>query len=133
MSKKIMKISSKMLIVLMLFTIFTSSAFAATGSFSKSTVKLNAIDGKQSTISSFTSGSVLGTSPKITNVKVFLNVSSGSDPFEFYLVSPSGQTVHFEPSTKNNTYYLNDFNGLNPKGTWKAYIINSGEVFSSLW
>lgn len=36
-------------------------------------------------IAKVSSGSVLGTNPKITQVKVYLNVASGTDPFDLYI------------------------------------------------
>ena len=62
-----------------------SMVLAASNSFSKTTVKLNAIDGGVSQIAKVSSGSVLGTNPKITQVKVYLNVASGTDPFDLYI------------------------------------------------
>lgn len=56
---------------------FSMPVLAASNSFSKTTVKLNAIDGGVSQIAKVSSGSVLGTNPKITQVKVYLNVASG--------------------------------------------------------
>lgn len=55
---------------------FSIPVLAASNSFSKTTVKLNAIDGGVSQIAKVSSGSVLGTNPKITQVKVYLNVAS---------------------------------------------------------
>lgn len=105
---------------------FVTPVLAATNFFSKTTVKLNALGGGESKTSAVTSGSVTGSNPSITQVKVYLNVGSGSDPFEVCIVSPSGKEVYFTPSTKNATYTLKDFNGENPSGTWKVHIINSG-------
>lgn len=105
---------------------FVTPVLAASNSFSKTTTKLNAINGGDSATSNLTSGSVLGSNPTITQVKVYLNVSSASDPFDVYVESPSGKEISFTPAIKNGTYYFTDFNGANPSGTWKVHIRNAG-------
>ena len=77
---------------------FSMPVLAASNSFSKTTVKLNAIDGGVSQIAKVSSGSVLGTNPKITQVKVYLNVASGTDPFDLYIESPEGTVIGFPAS-----------------------------------
>ena len=77
---------------------FSMPVLAASNSFSKTTVKLNAIDGGVSQIAKVSSGSVLGTNPKITQVKVYLNVASGTDPFDLYIESPEGTVARLTPS-----------------------------------
>ena len=103
---------------------FSMPVLAASNSFSKTTVKLNAIDGGVSQIAKVSSGSVLGTNPKITQVKVYLNVASGTDPFDLYIESPEGTVARLTPSTKSRTYYVTDFVCENPKGDWYLQIEN---------
>lgn len=90
---------------------FSMPVLAASNSFSKTTVKLNAIDGGVSQIAKVSSGSVLGTNPKITQVKVYLNVA------------------RLTPSTKSRTYYVTDFVCENPKGDWYLQIENLGKTY----
>ena len=94
-----------------------------------STIKLNAIDGGVSQIAKVSSGSVLGTNPKITQVKVYLNVASGTDPFDLYIESPEGTVARLTPSTKSRTYYVTDFVCENPKGDWYLQIENLGKTY----
>lgn len=108
---------------------FSMPVLAASNSFSKTTVKLNAIDGGVSQIAKVSSGSVLGTNPKITQVKVYLNVASGTDPFDLYIESPEGTVARLTPSTKSGTYYVTDFVGENPKGDWYLQIENLGKTY----
>lgn len=99
---------------------------ASTNYFSKTTPKLNAINGNISRIASLSSGSVSGTERSITQVSLYLNVSSGSDPFDVHIVSPEGYEYVFTPSTTSKTYNITYFNGEDPKGTWSVYIENQG-------
>ena len=100
--------------------------FAASSFFSKSTTKLNAYSGGKSYESSFSSGSITD-GAKVTSVKIAYNVASGTDPYKVYLVSPSGTVYSASGPTSSTTVSnINVFNGEDPKGTWKAYIINSG-------
>ena len=79
--------------------------------------------------SKVSSGSVLGTNPKITQVKVYLNVASGTDPFDLYIESPEGTVARLTPSTKSRTYYVTDFVCENPKGDWYLQIENLGKTY----
>ena len=101
---------------------FSMPVLAASNSFSKTTVKL-------SQIAKVSSGSVLGTNPKITQVKVYLNVASGTDPFDLYIESPEGTVARLTPSTKSRTYYVTDFVCENPKGDWYLQIENLGKTY----
>lgn len=85
------KVLTTIMACFMACLMFSMPVLAATNSFSKTTVKLNAIDGGVSNISKVSSGSVLGTSPKITQVKVYLNVASGTDPFDLYIEVQAGK------------------------------------------
>lgn len=102
----------------------------AAGSFSKTTAKLNAVNGNISNISSLSSGSVSGTNPSITSVSVYVNVSSGSDPYYIHIISPEGTEYIFEGPTTNKTITIPVFNGENPKGTWYVYIENLGYSYN---
>lgn len=126
------KVLTTVMACFMACLMFSMPVLAATNSFSKTTVKLNAIDGGVSKISKVTSGSVLGTSPKITQVKVYLNVASGTDPFDLYIESPSGTVAKLTPSTKSGTYYVTDFNGENPKGEWYVQMENLGVTYDPI-
>lgn len=99
--------------------IMFSMPVLAAGSTSKSLGKMNALNG-MTAVKSF---SVTSTGT-ITNVKIYLNVSSGSDPFNIYLVSPEGTEYALTPSTKSGTYNTTAFNGESPKGTWYFYVEN---------
>ncbi|MBD5466499.1 MAG: hypothetical protein HDR22_11960 [Lachnospiraceae bacterium] len=123
------KVFTTVLACFMACLMFSMPVLASSNYFTKSTAKLNAMDGNVSAIKSFTSGSVSGTNPKITQVKVYLNVASGTDPFTFYLKSPEGTVAELYPSTKSGTYYITDFNGENPSGTWYVQIENQGITY----
>lgn len=109
-----------------MFSMPVLAATTSTGFISKSTPKLNAFSGGQSNVATFSSGSVPADA-SITSVKIAYNVSSGTDPYTVYLISPSG-TVYVAPGPTSSTTVSNIsvFNGENPSGTWTAYIINSG-------
>lgn len=126
------KVLTTIMACFMACLMFSMPVLAATNSFSKTTVKLNAIDGGVSNISKVSSGSVSGTSPKITQVKVYLNVARGTDPFDLYIESPSGKAAKLTPSTKSGTYYVTDFNGENPKGEWYVHIENLGITYDPI-
>ena len=104
------------LLVMMMCLMIPVNAYAST---SHSVAKMNALNGLTVT-KTFKD---YGTTP-ITNVKIYLNVSNGSDPFMFYLTSPSGTTYSFQPSTTSNTYYTSAFNGETPNGTWTVSVQN---------
>lgn len=90
--------------------------------------KMNAING-MTAVQKFT----VSSSGEITQVKIYLNVASGTDPFAFYLVSPSGTEYEIpSPSTKNGTYYTTVFNGEDAKGTWYCYLENLGITYDPI-
>ena len=102
---------------IMVCMMFSMQVFAASSYFSKSTTKLNAFSGGKSNESTFTSGSV-PEGASITSVKIAYRV---------YLVSPKGTVYSASGPTSSTTdYNISAFNGEDPDGTWKAYIINSG-------
>ncbi len=105
---------------------FVTPVFAATNNFSKTTVKLNAINGGNSRESSVTSGSVLGDNPAITKVELYCNVSTGTDPYTIYVKSPSGTTNSMTGPTKSGNIIMTGFEEENPSGTWTIWIRNSG-------
>lgn len=100
---------------------FSIPVLAATNSFSKS-IRLSTTE---KTCFSFGS---MGENALVTQVKVYLNAASGTDPFDVYIESPSGTVVTLTPSTKSGTYLINNFNGENPKGTWCAWIESRDET-----
>lgn len=124
------KVFTSIMACIMICLMFSMPVLAASSSFSKTTAKINAINGLTAT-KTFT-GTATGTDPKITQVKVYLNVSSGSDPFKFYLVSPSGTEYEMTPSTTSNTYYVSAFNGETPKGTWYVSVENLGITYNPI-
>lgn len=109
---------------------FVTPVFAATNNFSKPTVKLNAINGGTSKTSNVTSGSVLGDNPSITNVDLWCNVASGTDPYVIYVKSPKGTIATISGPTKSGTVSTSAFNGENPSGTWSIWIQNLGVSYN---
>lgn len=105
---------------------FVTPVFAATNYFSKTTVKLNAYNGGSSTKSTVSSGSVSGTDRSITSVSLYCNVSSGTDPYTLYVLSPSGKQYSVSGPTSSTTLTTTAFNGEDPNGTWTIWIVNSG-------
>lgn len=126
-----MKIVSKrifpvVMACMMVCLMFATPVPAATNNFSKTTVKLNAISGGLSRQSKVTSGSVSGTNPSITKVELFCNVSSGTDPYTLYVLSPDGTTETISGPSKSGTVTITGFEGEDPYGTWTIWIKNSG-------
>lgn len=118
------KIFTSVLACFMACIMFSMPVLAA-GSTSKSLGKINALNG-MTAVKSFT----VTSDGTITNVKIYLNVSSGSDPFKIYLVSPEGTEYELTPSTKSGTYNTTAFNGESPKGTWYFYVENLGITYN---
>ena len=108
---------------------FSMPVLAASNSFSKTTVKLNAIDGGVSQIAKVSSGSVLGTNPKITQVKVYLNVASGTDPFDLYIESPEGTVARLTSFARLSKYLVTDFVRPDPIAVWSLQIENLGKTY----
>lgn len=109
---------------------FVTPVFAATNYFSKTTVKLNALNGGTSRESSVTSGSVSGDNPSITNVELYCNVASGTDPYVIYVKSPKGTVATITGPSRSGTVTTSAFNGENPSGTWKVWIQNLGVSYN---
>ena len=105
---------------------FAMPVYAASSSFSKTTVKLNAINGSSSVKSTLSSGSVLGSKRSINSVQLFCNVSSNSDPYTIYVQSPSGTVESLSGPSRSSTVSVGGFLGEDPKGTWTVWIVNSG-------
>ena len=67
-----------MVCVMLVIPVMAASSF-----FRKSTTKLNAFNGGTSSISTFTSGSVFGSDPTISDIRLSLNVSRGTVHIHF--------------------------------------------------
>lgn len=99
----------------------------ATNYFTGSTVKMNSLYGEKSTISTISSGSVLGTTPQVTTVSLNVTVSSGSNSFKLYVEEPSGKYDYVTVS-KSGSVNFSTFKGSDPSGKWKVYIVTNGTV-----
>lgn len=99
----------------------------ATNYFTGSTVKMNSLYGSQSAISNISSGSVLGTKPQVTSVSLNVTVSSGSDSFKLYVEDPYGY-YDYVTVGKSGSVSFSSFNGINPTGKWKVYIVTNSTV-----
>ena len=96
---------------------FSKPVLAASSSISK-TIRLTTYN---KTKLSF--GSLTGTDIQITQVKIYINRSSGTEgSFVICLESPSGTIIKLKPSSGSVIYSTSNFNGENPKGTWYAWI-----------
>ncbi len=115
---------------LMTCLMFATPVLAATNSFSKSTVKLSAINGGTSSHCSITSGSVLGSNPSITKLEVCCNVASGTDPYTIYVESPSGTIISIPGPVRSGCITIPVFEGENPSGTWTIWIQNDGVSYN---
>lgn len=100
--------------------------FAASYTFSKTTVKLNALNGGNSRESQVTSGSVLVDDPSITKVELYCKVASGTDPYTIYVKSPSNTVRTITGPIKSGNVTLTGFEKENPSGTWTIWIQNDG-------
>jgi hypothetical protein len=123
------KISALVMVVVFCFA-FSLQAFAATGYFSGTTVKLNALNGGSSVSSNISSGSIPSTAV-VTGVIASVTVSNGSSSFYLYVKNPAGTTIASQlvagsSGVKNVTF--TDFNGQDPQGTWKVWIVTTGTV-----
>jgi len=124
-----MKIFSKRIITVvvacMMACLMSVTPALAAGSFTKTTVKLNAYSGGSSTKSTVSSGTVLGDNPSITKVELRCTVSNGSDPYTLYVKSPDGHTESFSGPIPSAAITTTAFNGENPYGTWTIWIVNN--------
>lgn len=111
-------------------TIDSVASVNATNYWTKTTTKLNSVNGMASNVSTVSSGSVSGTDPQISKVEVYSKVSSGSDPFYLYIEDGNGN-VYYTTVSKSGTIPIDAFNGLDPSGKWKIWIVTKGTVSTS--
>lgn len=111
---------------LMACIMFVTPVFAATNTFSRTTVKLNAMNGGISRYSTVTSGSLLGSERSITKVELYCNVASGTDPYTIYVESPSGTVIPVPGPNRSGSIVVTGFEGEDPYGTWTIWIKNNG-------
>lgn len=102
----------------------------ATNYWTKTTTKLNSVYGTVSNISTVSSGSVSGSNPQILKIEVYSRVSLGSDSFYLYVEDGNGN-VNYTTVSKSGTITINDFNGFDPSGKWKIWIVTKGTVSTS--
>lgn len=124
------KILASVVVCLVASMMFAVPVFAASNYFSKTTVKLNALNGGISTKSTLSSGSVSGTNPSISDVELYCNVSSGTDPYTLYVKSPEGTLASISGPINSGTITTDAFEGENPSGKWTVYIQNSGVSYN---
>ncbi len=98
--------------------------------FSKILPKLNSINGTVSNVVTFSSGSISGSERVVTSISLYVRVSSGSDPFIIYIQAPDG-TIYSFVITTSGTITIDNFNGCDPKGSWKIWIETQGTVSSA--
>lgn len=108
----------------------STDSVRATNYWTKTTTKLNSVYGAASNTSTVSSGSVSGTNPQISKIEVYSKVSSGSDSFYLYIEDGNGN-VYYTTVSKSGTITINDFNGLDPSGKWKIWIVTKGTVSTS--
>jgi hypothetical protein len=125
-TKTRLKLAQVLIVCIVIGSLLAVQVSAATNYFSGSTGTMNSLNGNQSAAWPISSGSVSGTNPVVTSVKLNITVSSGSSAFYIYVVSPQGTTASVLVGNKTPT--LNNFNGENPSGTWQVYIITTGTV-----
>lgn len=115
---------------LMACLMFVTPVFAATSCFSKTTVRLNAINSGTSNRWTITSGSISGSNPSITKVELYCNVASGADPYTIYVESPSGTIVSIPGPIRSASIIISAFERENPSGTWTIWIQNDGVSYN---
>lgn len=57
-------------------------------------------------------------------------VARGTDPYTLYIKSPEGTIASYSGPMSSTTFTTHDFDGENPKGTWKVWIVNSGVSYN---
>ena len=67
---------------------------------------------------------------RIIGLYVYSRVSSGSDSFYLYVEDGNGN-VNYTTVSKSGTITINDFNGFDPSGKWKIWIVTKGTVSTS--
>lgn len=141
------KLISVAIVCIMLFLVFVTPSLAAetttvpdvctmegenrisskaTDYFTGITMKMNSLNGSKSKISTISSGSVIGM-PSVTSVSLHVTVSAGSDPFKLYVEAPSG-IFDYMTVNKSGVVNFSSFNGINPYGKWKVYIVTDKVV-----
>lgn len=91
---------------------------------------MNALNGLS--VTKYATAHAYGTNPSITQVKLNLNVSSGSDPFHITITSPEGTVYTFAPSTTSGNYTIHYFDGEDPDGRWYITLTNDGITYNPL-
>lgn len=124
--KTVSKKAFTAVVCMMVCLMFVTPVFAATSYFSKTTVKLNALNGGTSRESKVTSGSISVSNPSITKVELFCNVASGTDPYTIYVKSQKGTIKSITGPVKSGTITIPGFEGEDPYGSWTIWIQNSG-------
>ena len=104
-------------------TINSTVSVRATNYWTKTTTKLNSVYGTASNISS-------GSNTQILKIEVYSRVSSGSDSFYLYVEDGNGN-INYTTVSKSGTITINDFNGFDPSGKWKIWIVTKGTVSTS--
>lgn len=117
-------------IVLCTALLVTPVSAAEVAPAEETTTKLNSVYGTVSNISTVSSGSVSGSNPQILKIEVYSRVSSGSDSFYLYVEDGNGN-VNYTTVSKSGTITINDFNGFDPSGKWKIWIVTKGTVSTS--
>ena len=108
-------------------TISSDASVYATSYWTKTTTELISINGEKSSVLTFSSGSVSGTEPKITKVEAYCIVSSGSDPFYLWIEDANGN-AHCAVVSQSGTIITTAFNGLDPRGKWKVWIVTKETI-----
>ena len=103
------------------------AATTGTNYFSKTTTKLNSLNGLEAS-SLLSSGSCSGDTRDITSVTVNCRVSSGSSRYILKVTSPEGTVATKLCGTSSTTYSFSEFNNQDPNGKWKVSIITQGTV-----
>ncbi len=105
------------------------SVAATTGTtyFSKTTTKLNSLNGLEAS-SLLSSGTCLGNTRNITSVTVNCRVSSGSSRYILKVTSPSGTVATKTCGTTSTTYTFTEFRNEDPDGKWTVSIASQGVV-----
>lgn len=105
----------------------TVAATTGTNYFSKTTTKLNSLNGLEAS-SLLSSGSCSGNTRDITSVTVNCRVSSGSSRYILKVTSPEGIVATKSCGTSSTTYTFTEFNNQDPNGKWTVSIITQGIV-----
>lgn len=58
-----------------------------------------------------------------------VTVSQNSVPFYIVVKAPSGESAKEYISSSTTVTFTDEFEELNPKGTWNVYIYNTGTTF----